>query len=76
MREEGAVIGEQAFLEGKPRSANIKVLTDGEMLSLSYHSFESLVVHEPVLARDVLFDLARLLSVKLRQANILIAKLV
>jgi CRP/FNR family transcriptional regulator, cyclic AMP receptor protein len=76
IREAGTVIGEQAFLDGKPRSATLRALTDGEMLSLSYERFQILGVHEPELARDMLFELARTLSVKLRQANDFIASLI
>jgi CRP-like cAMP-binding protein len=73
VREAGAVIGEQAFLDGKPRSATLRALTDGEMLSVSLEAFQVLAAHEPELARDMLLDLARTLSVKLRQANTFIS---
>ena len=68
-RDAGAVIGEQAFIDGKPRSATIRALTDGEMLRVSIEAFEVLAAHHPELAHDILFDLARILSNKLRQAN-------
>jgi CRP-like cAMP-binding protein len=67
------VIGEQAFLDGKPRSATLRAITDGEMLSVSLEAFQILAAHEPELARDMLLDLARTLSVKLRQANTFIS---
>lgn len=73
VREAGAVIGEQAFLDGKPRSATLRALTNGEMLSVSLQAFEVLAAHEPELAREILLELARTLSVKLRQANTFIA---
>lgn len=69
VRETGAVIGEQAFLDGKPRSATLRALTPGQMLSVSLEAFEVFAAHEPELGRDILLDLARTLSVKLRQAN-------
>ncbi len=68
-REAGAVIGEQAFIDGKPRSATIRALTDGKLLRVSVESFEVLSAYQPDLARDILFDLARILSIKLRHAN-------
>ena len=71
VREAGAVIGEQAFLDGKPRSATLRAITDGEMLSVSLEAFQILAAHEPELA--MLLDLARTLSVKLRQANTFIS---
>ena len=73
-REAGAVIGEQAFIDGNPRSATIAARSDGEMLRVSIESFEILAAHHPDLARDILFDLARVLSIKLRQANNFISK--
>jgi len=72
-REAGAVIGEQAFLDGKPRAATLRAATDGEVLSISRDAFQVFAAHEPELARDVLFELARTLSVKLRQANAFIS---
>jgi CRP/FNR family transcriptional regulator, cyclic AMP receptor protein len=72
-REAGAVIGEQAFLDGKPRAATLRAATDGELLSISRDAFQVFAAHEPELARDVLFELARTLSVKLRQANAFIS---
>jgi CRP-like cAMP-binding protein len=73
VREPGAVIGEQAFLDGKPRSATLRAITDGELLTVSLESFQLLAAHEPELARDILLELARTLSVKLRQANAFIS---
>lgn len=69
VREAGAVIGEQAFLDGKPRSATLRAISDGAMLQVTRDAFAILAAHESELARDILFELARTLSVKLRQAN-------
>lgn len=71
--ETGAVIGEQAFIDSKPRSATIRGLSDGRLLRLSVESFEVFAAHHPELARDLLFDLARILSIKLRHANTFIS---
>jgi len=65
----GAVIGEQAFLDGQPRSATLRALTDGEMVALSRDAFDLLSQREPELAMEVLMDLARTLSIRLRKAN-------
>jgi len=73
VREARAVIGEQAFLDGKPRSATLRAITPGELLSVSLDAFQVLAAHEPGLARDILLELARTLSVKLRQANTFIS---
>ncbi len=73
LREAGAVIGEQAFLDGKPRSATLRAVTAGSLLSVSLEAFEVFSAHAPELARDVLLELARTLAVKLRQANAFIS---
>lgn len=69
IRESGSVIGEQAFIDGKPRSATVRAISNGSAVRLNRNAFEVFAAREPDLARDMLFDLARLLSVKLRQAN-------
>jgi CRP-like cAMP-binding protein len=71
----GIVVGEQAFLDGKPRSATLRAAADGVLLSVSIDAFNTLAAHEPELARDILMDLARTLSVKLRRASIFISNL-
>jgi len=71
--EAGAVIGEQAFIDGRPRSATIRALTNGKLLRLSVDAFEVLAAYQPDIARDILFDLARILSIKLRHANLFIS---
>jgi CRP-like cAMP-binding protein len=48
-------------------------MTAGKLLRLSVESFEVLGAHHPDLARDILFDLARVLSIKLRHANLFIS---
>lgn len=73
VNETGSVIGEQSFLDGKPRSAALRALNDGRLLSISQDSFQSFAAREPDLARDVLSELARTLSLKLRRANRLLA---
>lgn len=70
----GSVFGEQAFLDGKPRSANVIAVTDGELLVLTLDSLKTLVGWEPKLATQILFDLGRILSIRLRQTTLLISK--
>lgn len=73
--EAGSVIGEQAFLDGKPRSAMIRATSDGEVLRLTMPAFQALATRETVLAQAILFDLGRILSVRLRQTNALVSSL-
>lgn len=62
----GSVVGELGFLDGKPRSASVIAVTDGELLRMSVASFESLAAVNPRLGRMMLFDLARILATRLR----------
>ena len=64
---EGSVFGEQAFFDGRPRSATVRALGEGELLELTRDNFEILAAQDPPLARDILFDLGRILSARLRR---------
>jgi CRP/FNR family transcriptional regulator, cyclic AMP receptor protein len=64
-----AVVGEMGFLENRQRSMTIKGMTDGELLRLDYEAFERMAQAEPRLAQNLLFELARVLSLRLRWAT-------
>jgi CRP-like cAMP-binding protein len=64
-----AVIGEMGFVENRPRSMTIKGMTDGELLRLDYEAYERLAADEPAIAQNLLFELARVLSLRLRWAT-------
>jgi CRP/FNR family cyclic AMP-dependent transcriptional regulator len=66
--EAPATLGEVAFLDGRPRSGALRALTDGEVLRLSFESFEALAGWDPRLGRDVLLDLGRIVCARLRAA--------
>lgn len=65
----GSVIGEQSFFDGQPRSANVFAVTDGELLCLTLEKFRQFAEAEPAPARDLLFALARILSLRLRHTS-------
>ena len=65
----GSVLGEQSFFDGLPRSANVWAVADGELLALDFEDFNRFSRAEPALARDLLFALARVLSVRLRNTT-------
>jgi CRP/FNR family cyclic AMP-dependent transcriptional regulator len=69
-----SVVGEVAFLDGGPRSATLFAITDGELLRLRMDSFETLAAREPELGRAILFDLARIVTARLRLASDVIAR--
>ena len=65
----GSVIGEQSFFDGQPRSANVWAVTEGELLCLTQEKFHQLAANEPMLMRDLLFALGRILSLRLRHTT-------
>ncbi len=65
----GSVVGEQSFFDAQPRSANVWGVADGELLRLEYEEFMRFSQKEPVLTRDLLFAIARVLSLRLRNTT-------
>jgi CRP-like cAMP-binding protein len=64
-----AVIGEMGLLENRPRSMTVKGMTGGELLRLDYETFERLAAEHPQIAQNLMFELARVLSLRLRWAT-------
>jgi CRP-like cAMP-binding protein len=64
-----AVVGEMGFVEDRPRSMTICGMTDGELLRLDFESFERMAEEEPKIAQNLLFELSRVLSLRLRWAT-------
>lgn len=65
----GSVFGELAFFDGAPRMASIYATEDCELLALSQPAFMKLSAWHPRIARELLFDLGRVLSARLRRAQ-------
>ena len=70
----GSVVGEQTFLDHQPRSTSIRALTEGEVFRFSREKFLVFSAREPVLARDLLLDLGRIVSLRLRDTTRLLAQ--
>lgn len=66
---EGSVFGELAFFDQQPRSAGIRAISDGDVLHLSHTGFEQLAAWNPTLARQLLFDLGKVLAYRFRRAT-------
>jgi CRP/FNR family cyclic AMP-dependent transcriptional regulator len=64
--EAGSVFGEQAFLDGLPRTASVIARTDGRACQLSREGFERLRADQPQLACSLLAYLGRVQSVRKR----------
>jgi CRP/FNR family transcriptional regulator, cyclic AMP receptor protein len=65
----GSILGEQSFFDSQPRSANVWAVADGTLLLLPYEKFAEFGEAEPALARDFLFAMARVLSIRLRNTS-------
>ena len=61
----GEIVGEMAFLADAPRSANVEVFRDGEVMVLSEDAFLKLAAQHPGLASKVSLNLARILGDRL-----------
>ncbi|MFO0746909.1 MAG: cyclic nucleotide-binding domain-containing protein [Myxococcota bacterium] len=68
----GDVVGEQVFLDGRERSAEVRAVSDSRLVKLGVDAFESFAALHPELARVFLFDLGRVLSLRLRQTTALL----
>ncbi len=64
-----SILGEQSFFDSQPRSANVWAVADGTLLLLPYEKFAEFGEAEPALARDFLFAMARVLSIRLRNTS-------
>ena len=69
--EAGTVIGEVSFFDGRPRSAAVRAVTEARLLRLSHDAFEALAAKEPALGRAILFDIGRVLALRLRDVEAL-----
>jgi len=66
---DGDVIGEQTFLDGQRRSAEVRAHSDVRLVKLGFDAFEAFAASYPDLARTFLLDLGRILSLRLRQTT-------
>lgn len=63
---EGSVFGEIAFFDGMPRSATIRAQGQVSAVRITRQNFETLAAWEPKIARTLLYDLGRILAMRLR----------
>lgn len=66
----GSVLGEQSFFDGLPRSANVWAITEGELLVLQFEDYRRFSDDAPALARDLVFAMSRVLSLRLRNTTV------
>jgi len=66
----GTVVGEQSFLDGEPRSADVTAETPCLVASLNSNSFADLTRAHPVVALRIIRQLSRILSQRLRRLDL------
>jgi CRP/FNR family cyclic AMP-dependent transcriptional regulator len=70
----GRTIGEMALLDNECRSATCVADTDCELLTLSHERLARLALDHPILAYRFMFQLAKLLSRRLRRTSGVLAE--
>jgi CRP-like cAMP-binding protein len=64
--EEGAVVGEMAFVDDSPRSADVRAGQDAQVLRWARDDLRALLSRQPVLASEFFQSVARLASDRIR----------
>lgn len=65
--EQSSIFGEQAFLDGQPRSATVSAINECEIRTLSWKDFLAWRDKYPLIACDMLVDIGRTLSLRGRR---------
>ena len=65
----GSILGEMAFFDSAGRSAMVRATTPVVVDELTPTDFDALADEDPGLARQILFDLGRILAQRLRKAQ-------
>lgn len=63
----GSVVGELAFLDGKPRSAKVWAVADSTLYRLEYDVYLKFADEHPALACELVFGIGRLVAMRLRR---------
>lgn len=65
----GSVVGELAFLDGRPRSAKVWAVKDSELYRLDYADYERFADAHPRKTCDLLFAIGRVVALRLRHSR-------
>ena len=65
----GDIFGDLAFLDGAPRSADVRAVEDSEAFIMTPGGFDRLRIAHPRLALAFALDLGRILSTRVRELN-------
>jgi CRP/FNR family transcriptional regulator, cyclic AMP receptor protein len=65
----GSVFGELTFFDGAPRMASVHATEDCDLLALTHGALATLAAWHPRIAHELLFDLCRVISARLRRVQ-------
>ena len=65
----GSVVGELAFLDGRPRSAKVWAVADSELYQLDIKAYRSFADAHPRETCDLLFAIGRIVALRLRRSQ-------
>ncbi|MDA1101448.1 MAG: cyclic nucleotide-binding domain-containing protein [Proteobacteria bacterium] len=68
--DKGATVGEIAYLGAMPRTADILVTEDAEVLVLTQEMFRKTIQNEPAVTSKILFNLTLILAERLRATSL------
>jgi CRP/FNR family transcriptional regulator, cyclic AMP receptor protein len=63
----GSIVGELAFLDGKPRSAKVWAVVHSTLYALEYEDYQRFKSAHPGLACELIFGIGRLVANRLRR---------
>ena len=72
---EGSLFGENALLDGRPRSATAQAVGDTVVFELSRAALEEIAAAEPEIMIRLMTNLAKLLSIRMRETNEILRQL-
>lgn len=72
--EEGEIFGEMALFENEPRSVHVIADGDVHVLGIFKHDFDALINRNKKIGIKLLYNIAKLLSSRLRRANLKLYK--
>jgi CRP/FNR family cyclic AMP-dependent transcriptional regulator len=65
----GSVVGELAFLDGRPRSAKVWAVAESELYRLDFEDYQKFANAHPRQACDLLFAVGRVVALRLRRSQ-------
>jgi SulP family sulfate permease len=73
--EEGSLFGEAALLDGRPRSATAQAVEDTVVYELTREASDQIATDDPEIAIHMMTNLARILSLRMRETNEILRQL-